>query len=61
MTARDLIQEVLMATTDKAIKECVKDPLDTKIMINGAPLRDYVEVQMCSGRPVIVLFEDEGD
>ena len=62
MTARDLIQTILMATTEKEIKEYGGDPLDTEVLIEGwRPLRENAEVRTLFGKPIIVLFEDEGD
>lgn len=61
MTARALIQKILMATTEREVKEYGGDPLDTEVMIEGAPLREYVQVRTHFGKPIIVLFEDGGD
>lgn len=61
MTARALIQKVLLATTEKEVKEYGGDPLDTEVMIGGRPLREYVQVRTHSGKPIVVLFEYGGD
>lgn len=61
MTARDLIQAVLMATTDKRIKKYGGDPLDIEVRVKATPIKDDVQVRTHFNKPIIVLFEDEGD
>ena len=59
MTVRDLIQELLMATTEKEVKDAGGDPLDTDVMIQGLFLQPYIQVKMYNGKPVITLFPEE--
>ena len=61
MTVRALIQKLLMATTERDIKENGGDPLDAEVVINDYYLRDYTQVRLYNGSPVIALFVDVGE